>query len=267
MSRAFILAALLFMTVLSLSYSNVRGESINNSYSSGHAAEQKMNQYQQQISNSYEIAQHIKKRIPYAIIVTLVIAIFLIAWHFRGNKKNILRFIYGTDNLAAISLTVIGGLFSVLELLVVLALGGLPSSSDILPITIYFTTSWKTWVFLIGLIGLRTRKQRLPTERKSIGIVRSFFTSKGYQMPIWLILIGVIWIVDVATEVLPSLLKWGEPPGTITVCILPTPTDRLPLSEITSYFVTEPSFILIVAGVSAILLKWIISVTYRYNQR
>lgn len=254
MNRVFLVLFIIvfFMTALSFSFSNVRGETTSNSCTSSLAKEQKTKQYQEKIRNSYEIAQSIEKLIPYAIIITLVIAIFLIALYFHGNKQDMLRFIYGTDNLAAISLTVFGS-FSILELLAAFALGGLPSSSDILPLMIYYITSWKTWVFVIGSIGLQTRKQRLSTDRKS----------KGYQMPIWLILIGVIWIVDVATDVLPSLLKWGTPPGTVTICIRPTPVDSLPLSEIGAYFVAEPSFILIAVGVSLIFLKWIISAIYR----
>lgn len=263
MNRAFILIALIFLTVSSLSCINLRAETINNTCPSSLAVEQKINQYQQHISNSYEITQVIKKSIPYAIIISLVIVILLLSHHFHGNKQDMLRFIYGTDNLAPISLIVFGSLFNLLELLVMLVLGGLPSSSDLFPLVMYYATSWKTWVFLIGLIGLLTKEQRLSGGRKNIGVIRSFFTNKGYQMPIWLILIGVVWIVDVATKVLPSLLKWGKPPGTVTFCIRPTPVDKLPLSEIGSYFVTEPSFILIVVGVSLILLKWIILVMHR----
>lgn len=255
MNRVFLvpLIILLFMTALSFSYSNVRAETTRNSCASSPAKEQKTKQYQEKIRNSYEIAQSIKKRIPYAIIITLLIAIFLIALHFHGNIQDILRFIYGTDNLAAISLTVFGSL-SILELLAAFALAGLPSSSDILPLTIYYITSWKTWVFVIGIIGLRTRKHRLSTSRKS----------KGYQMPIWLILIGMVWTMDVATNVLPSLLKWGTPSGTVSFCIRPTPIDSLPLSEIGSYFVTKPGFIMIASGISIILLRWIISLIYRF---
>lgn len=247
------LIIVLFMTALS---SNIRGETTSNSCTSSPTNEQKINHYQEKIKNSYEIAQSIEKRIPHAIIITLVIAIFLITFHFHGNIQDILGFIYGTDNLAAVSLTIFGSL-SILELLAAFALGGIPSSSEILPLTLYFITSWKTWVLVIGIIGLRTRKYRYSIGRKS----------KGYQLPIWLILIGVIWIVNVATYVLPTLLKWGTPSGTVTICVRPTPVDSLPLLEIWSYFVTQPSFIMIVTGIGIILLRWIISPIYRAFRR
>jgi len=268
MNRAFLLTVLLFMTILSLSFSNIRAKSLNNSCSSEHVAEQNSSHYQQQIRNSYEIIQYIKMSMPRTIVVTLMLALLLIAWYFHGNKTDMLRFIYGTDNLSAIFLTVFGGLFNILELLLLFAFSGLPDISDIPPLMkdlmLYFVTSWKTWVFVVGLIGLRTSKLRSPTQKEDVGIVRSFIMSKGYQMPIWLIIIGVMWLVDVATDVLPSLLKWGVPPGTVTE-LAPTPVDRLPLSEIFSFFLTEPSFILIATGVCAILLKWITSLLRKFT--
>jgi hypothetical protein len=260
MSRTFILTVLIFITVMGLSYTNLRAETTNNYCTSVITSEQKTNKYQQQISNSYEIAQSINKYIPYAIIITLVIAIFLISHHFHGNKQDILRFIYGTDNLAAISLIAFGSLHMIFILFLVVGLSG---SLNFFPPMMYYATSWKAWMFLIGLIGFLTRKQRSSSRRKNIGVIRSFFMSKGYQMPIWLILIGIIWIVEVATETLPSLLKFGEPGPIGYICIPPTLPDSLPLLEIVSFFITEPSFILIVVGICIILLKWIISVTHR----
>lgn len=195
---------------------------------------------------------------PYAIVFTLAIALLLIGVRFHGSKAEILRFIYGTDNLTAVVLTLFGGLFGGLELLFMLAMGGLPKISEMHILMLYLAISWKTWIFVIGLVGLRTRKLRRPAEGKSIGIIRNFFTGKGYQLPVWLIIIGLIWMVHVATEVLPSLLIWGEYP-VVYICTPPELPDSLPLSEIASYFATEPSVIMIAAGAGLILLKWIVS--------